>query len=119
MRFLADESVDIAVVHALRLAEHDVLAIAEEHPGASDEDVTNLASADKRILLTEDRDFGRLVYARLQDVAGVVYMRYPGRVRSEFAQDVVALVETRGERLTGAFVVLQPGRTRISRLPDR
>ena len=33
MRLLADESVDMAVVRALRAAAHDVAAIAELEPG--------------------------------------------------------------------------------------
>ncbi|MBI4607681.1 MAG: DUF5615 family PIN-like protein [Candidatus Rokubacteria bacterium] len=39
MRFLADESCDFAVVRALRAAGHDVVAIAEISPRATDEGV--------------------------------------------------------------------------------
>lgn len=74
---------------------------------------------DHRILLTEDRDFGRLFYAQLNAAEGVVYMRYPAGTRREFAQSVVKLVRDEGEKLIGAFVVMHPGRTRISRLPER
>jgi predicted nuclease of predicted toxin-antitoxin system len=109
----------MAVVRELRLAGHDVLSIAENRPGASDEEVASLASSDHRVLLTEDRDFGRLFYARLNAAEGVVYMRYPAGTRREFARLVVDLIRDQRERLTGAFVVMQPGRTRISRLPDR
>ncbi len=63
MRFLADESCDFAVVRALRAAGHDVLAIAELTPRAEDDAVTDLAVREERLLLTEDKDFGRLVYA--------------------------------------------------------
>ena len=116
MRLLADESVDMAIVRALRQAGHDVVAVAESHAGITDDEVTSLAADDERVLLTEDRDFGRLVYADQRDTAGVIYMRYPITVRDHFAVEIMRLVEQQQDRLRGAFVVAQPGRTRFSRL---
>ena len=43
MRFLADESCDFAIVRALRDAGHDVMAVAENHAGAEDIVVAELA----------------------------------------------------------------------------
>ena len=63
MRFLADESCDFAVVRALREAGHDVAAVRELSLGVADDVVINLAVRENRILLTEDKDFGQLVYA--------------------------------------------------------
>lgn len=61
LRFLADESCDFAVVRALRAAGHDVDAIAESTPSTADEEVLQRSVSDRRILLTEDKDFGRIV----------------------------------------------------------
>ncbi len=62
MRFLADESCDFLVVRALRDAGHDVTAVAQISPAASDSDVLALARSESRILLTEDKDFRVLAY---------------------------------------------------------
>jgi predicted nuclease of predicted toxin-antitoxin system len=61
--FLVDESCDFAVVRALRAAGHDVKAIAEVCPGVSDEKVMEIGIEEGRVLLTEDKDFGWLVFA--------------------------------------------------------
>jgi len=61
MRFLADESCDFSVVRALRAAGHDVETVTETCRGAPDEIVTQLSVQTRRILLTEDKDFGQLV----------------------------------------------------------
>lgn len=63
MRLLADESCDFSVVRVLRAAGHDVVAVSEVALGATDDEVTDLARREKRILLTEDKDFGQLVFA--------------------------------------------------------
>jgi hypothetical protein len=117
VRFLVDESCDFAVVRALRVAGHDVAAIAEISPRAADEVVLELAIRESRILLTEDKDFGQLLHADEAAAGGVLLLRFPARLRAERPGAVLKLVEERGEGLVGQFVILQPGRVRISRRP--
>jgi predicted nuclease of predicted toxin-antitoxin system len=119
MRFLADESCDFAVIRALRLASFDVVAVSETLPGAEDSRVGNVATSEERIVITEDKDFGQLVYAGGEGVVGVLLLRFPARARSAMAQSVLDLVEKHGTRLAGRFVVLQPGRVRITGLPRK
>jgi len=69
MRFLADESCDFSVVRTLRSVDHDVIAIAEVSPREED-DVREKAVRDDRILITEDKDFGQLVYANMRRTGG-------------------------------------------------
>lgn len=116
MRFLADESCDFIVVRALRAAGHDVSAVSEVSPGADDTTVIDLALEEKRILLTEDKDFGQLVYANRQQTSGVLFLRYPISARRKISSEVVKLIKRRREKLIGCFVVVQPGRIRISRI---
>jgi len=74
MRFLADESCDFVVVRALRESGYDVLSVSEISARAEDSSVVELAVKDKRILLTEDKDFGQLVYAHGQKTGGVIFL---------------------------------------------
>ena len=115
MHFLADESCDFAVVRALRAAGHDVKAVAEVALGAADEVVLELASRERRVLLTEDKDFGQLVFAARISASGVIFIRYPGTARSLLPQTILDLVDMEGERLADSFVVVQASRIRISR----
>jgi predicted nuclease of predicted toxin-antitoxin system len=117
MRFLADESCDFAVVHALRANGHDVLAVSEVTPRAEDFEVIRLAVREKRILLTEDKDFGRLVYSHGQKTLGVIFLRFPTSARKQISKDIIKLVKQQGEKLVGCFVTVQPGRIRISHAP--
>jgi predicted nuclease of predicted toxin-antitoxin system len=117
MRFLADESCDFAVVRALRAAGFDVLSISESTPRAEDTEVIELALRQERILLTEDKDFGRLVYSHGQETPGVIFLRFPTFARRRISKDIVNLVKQQGEKLAGSFITVQPGRIRISRTP--
>lgn len=115
MRFLADESCDFAVVRALREAGHDVIAVADSARSLADEIILALAIRERRILLTEDKDFGQWVFAERRATGGVIFLRYPPAARRVMSSAVVQLVERYGKRLFGCFVVVQPGRVRIGR----
>lgn len=117
IRFLADESCDFAIVTALRGNRYDVLAVIDRAPGATDQQVIELALAEQRVLLTEDKDFGQLVFAANKAGGGVIFVRYPANLRKELPERVLELVNREGDRLQHAFAVLQPGRVRISTTP--
>jgi predicted nuclease of predicted toxin-antitoxin system len=112
VEFLADESCDFAVVRALRANGHEVIAIAEISPRISDEEVLALARVAKRVLITEDKDFGELVYAGKQHTYGVVLLRFPADARVSMAQSTVHAVTTLGDKLNQRFSVIEPGRIR-------
>ena len=119
MRFLADESCDAAAVRALRAAGHDVTAVADHLRGAADDRVLGLALRQGRVLVTEDTDFGELVFRRGNRSIGVILLRFPARARADLAGSVVALVDAVGDRLVGAFAVLEPGRARLRPMPEQ
>ena len=62
MNLLADEGVERQIVEHLRLDEHLVHYIAEMDPGISDDAVLRKANDHNALLLTEDKDFGELVF---------------------------------------------------------
>ena len=76
MRFLIDESADARVATYLRALGHDATTVAGDHaPGLRDELVLAIAHAEGRVLITDDADFGELVFAHRQPHAGIIYFR--------------------------------------------
>ena len=115
LRFLADESCDFSVVRALRAQAYDVVAVSEQTSRSIDRELIQQAHAQQRILITEDNDFGWLVFVSHVDTSGVILIRFPGNARTTLASTIVDLVREQGELLLGAFVVVQPGYVRLSR----
>jgi predicted nuclease of predicted toxin-antitoxin system len=113
MRFLADESCDFAVVRALRANGHDVIAVAEVAARTEDAEVIAWAVREARVLLTEDKDFGQLVYAGAHQSTGVILIRFPASARPILPNRVLEIIQQHQDQLAGAFVVLQPHRSRI------
>jgi len=64
MNLLADEGVDKPIVELLRQDGHEVLYVAEMEPSIPDETVLQRANEYEALLLTQDKDYGELVYRR-------------------------------------------------------
>jgi predicted nuclease of predicted toxin-antitoxin system len=116
MRWLADECVAAPLVTFLRLGGHDVLYVAEAAAGVSDPDVIDLALRERRLLLTEDKDFGDLVFRRERAVPGVVLMRIGPDNPALKAMRLAAAINRYGEELFGRYVVIDEARFRSRRL---
>lgn len=118
MRWLADECTLGSVVAALREAGHDVIYAAEDFSEADDADLADIAMRDDRLVLTEDRDFGRIVFRNEKEVPGIIYLRFSTQERALQWPRLKALIATLGEGIRGHFIVLDKSRARIRPLPD-
>ncbi len=94
MRILADENMMSSVVDGLRSAHHDVRWVSDTNPSDADRDLLELATQDRRTLITYDTDYGQIV--RVQGVPapyGVLLFRIhsdiPGEVEAQFIIDSV------------------------------
>lgn len=76
MKFLLDESADFPLASYLQEASHDVTAIAHDYPHVlKDEEVLKIAVKEKRVLITNDRDFGELIFRQKLRHSGVILFR--------------------------------------------
>jgi predicted nuclease of predicted toxin-antitoxin system len=118
VRWLADECIGAPLVASLRSLGHDVVYVAETAAGLSDTDVLALASRDQRILVTEDKDFGDLIFRRERAIPGLILIRLaPDNVALKIVRLATA-IERYGEGLYGRYVVIEEDRFRSRRLPS-
>jgi predicted nuclease of predicted toxin-antitoxin system len=110
MRFLADENISHLVINRLRVAGFDVASIRETRPATPDKDILEIAVAEDRILITQDRDFGELIIRQRLSVRGIVLL--------ELDRLASASVSAHVEKLVGNLVVIEPGRIRFRPLPE-
>ena len=115
MRYLADESVGRPIVDALRRAGYEVDSIAELSLGASDLDVLAQANRQSVVLITEDKDFGELVFRGRQPNPGVVLLRLSGLTRQRKIAIAVKVFADRAADFAGAFTVVTDAGVRVRR----
>jgi predicted nuclease of predicted toxin-antitoxin system len=113
MRWLVDECVSAGIVRALRDDEHDVIYVAEDAPAAEDIDLLEYALHEQRLLLTEDKDFGELVFgAAAKHSFGIVLMRVPDRGAASAWPRLKEAIDRFSDRLFGPFTVVGKSRFR-------
>jgi len=78
MRILADENIDRPIVAWLREQGHDVVDAATVAPEAADSELIAMSRRAGRVMMTFDRDIGRLVQTESAPHPGVVYLRLRG-----------------------------------------
>jgi predicted nuclease of predicted toxin-antitoxin system len=113
MKFLADEGVDKPIVDQLRISGFDVHYVLETHQGSDDETVLFLANEEDRILLTQDKDFGELVYRLQKAHQGIILIRLGTTPAPEKARITTYVLLEYGEKLISAFTVIQANAVRI------
>lgn len=83
--------------------------------GLDDKRVLRLAEREGRVLVTNDKDFGELIFLQGRRVPGVLLLRLPGRTGAAKAPLVLAAVRE-ADRFADRFVVVEPGRLRSRKL---
>jgi predicted nuclease of predicted toxin-antitoxin system len=117
VRWLVDECIDAGTVAHLRAAGRDVMYMAEIAPMVSDVEVMMRAQAEGRILLTEDKDFGDLVFRSGQSVPGVILLRIDPAMHGLKRARLDAAINRFGERVVGRYTIVEEARFRSRPLP--
>ena len=69
-------------------------------------------------LLTEDNDYGELVFHRaMTGVPGVILIRMLESKALERWRSLKSVLDDMSDRVFGSYVVIERGRTRIKKLP--
>jgi predicted nuclease of predicted toxin-antitoxin system len=113
MRLLADLCIARSTILALRAEGHDVSSLAEQKLNPSDRDVLALALSEGRVVLTEDADFGTLVFREGLASAGVLRVeQLTPADQLDLASRALALHET--ALMRGAVVTARRARIRVT-----
>ncbi|MFL6375000.1 MAG: DUF5615 family PIN-like protein [Pyrinomonadaceae bacterium] len=113
MKIVTDESVERQIVMALRSAGHEVIDIKEISPGIDDAEVLRVASSTLSILITNDKDFGELIFRDRSFSKGVVLLRFGTLDLTERADLLGHVLEENKAELLGSFTVITPAGVRI------
>ncbi len=113
MQFIVDESAGVAVVEYLRSIGQDVLAVGETMRQADDTDILARAVDEGRILITNDKDFGELVFRSGRAHPGVLLLRLRNEASANRVRVVRSVIQRYADRLPNHFVVATESTVRV------
>lgn len=116
MKFLVDECTGPTVARWLRQQGHDVFSVYDQARGMPDDEIIQMAVAQRRILITNDKDFGERIYRDHRPHRGLILLR----LEDERAPSKIAvlshLLTQYANRIDEAFVVVSEQRVRFVQL---
>lgn len=116
MKFVADENLEQQIVDALRAANHDVLFIAETYPSVGDEKVLEIAHQSNAIVITNDKDFGELIFRQRKNNHGVILVRFYGLTNDEKAKLTLDCINNFKNDIEFNYIVITKESVRIRKL---
>jgi predicted nuclease of predicted toxin-antitoxin system len=119
MRFLADMGVSMTVVHWLRSRGHDATHLREQDlQRLPDGRIFDKATAERRVVITFDLDFGEIATSAEGRRTSVIIFRLRNTRSSHVIDRLEAvLASSSGPLDAGAVVTVEEHRHRIRRLP--
>ena len=116
MRVIADENLNALFISDLRASGYEVISIQENFCGIPDEQVASLAKADDVMLITEDKDFGELIFAHKIAKITVIFLRYQKSEVEWVRNQLLRVVQIYQEKEGHFFVTIAKGKVRVSEL---
>lgn len=114
MKFLVDECTGPVVAKWLKNLHHDVFSVYDEARGLDDESIIKKANEENYILITNDKDFGELIFRLKKLHKGVILLR----LEDERTANKIAILEkvlrSHSDKFSGNFIVVTERTVRIS-----
>lgn len=112
-KFIVDECTGIAVAQFLREQGFDTVSVSEESPQISDLEILQRAIAEQRIVVTNDKDFGDMVFRDNHHHPGILLLRLADDRVATKIRVVAAVLKQYVDKLEDGFVVATEQNIRI------
>ncbi len=114
MRFLVDECTGSKVAQWLRDANYEVFSVFDEARGITDDEVLTKAFVENWILITNDKDFGEMIFRERRGHHGIIFLRLEDERAINKIQVLEKLLENYAEKLPEQFVTVTETKVRIA-----
>jgi predicted nuclease of predicted toxin-antitoxin system len=110
---MVDECTGPKVANWLKGKGHDVFSVYNEARGMDDESLLRKANAENYILITNDKDFGEIIFRLKKPHKGIILLRLESQKAEIKITVLEKLIKSHSDRLQGTFVVVTEKNVRI------
>jgi predicted nuclease of predicted toxin-antitoxin system len=118
IKFIADVNIEKVIVDLLLENGYNVKWIPDYDCEILDADLLNMANTEKRILVTNDKDFGELTFLQKKLSTGIILIRVKGQKPQNKIKVMKKLLQNYSDKLLHHFVVVTKGKIRIIPMED-
>jgi predicted nuclease of predicted toxin-antitoxin system len=114
LKFLIDECTGISVSIKLVQLGYDSISVIEQMKGASDKEIMERAVKENRIIVTNDKYFGRL--AGFNKLPGMILLRLKDESIENKVKVVSSIVNSYANMVTGNIMVVSEKKIRVQKM---
>lgn len=113
MRLLVNENIHADLVTYLRDRQCDVTYVAEHFASLDDKSLLQLAETQERVIVTDDKDFGDLVYHQRLNSYDIILLRLNADRIADRISRLEAIRPEVQKRQPGSLIVISDHKMRI------
>lgn len=118
IKFIADVNVEKPIIDYLLGEGYDVKWVPDYNCEILDEDLLKRATVERRILITNDKDFGELVFLQKRLSTGIILIRVKGQVVENKVKLIKRLLQNYSDKLFNHFVIITEKKLRFIPMED-
>jgi predicted nuclease of predicted toxin-antitoxin system len=113
IKFIVDVNIEKVIVDLLLENGYNVKWIPDYDCEILDADLLKMANTEKRILVTNDKDFGELTFLQKKLSTGIILIRVKGQKPQNKIKVMKKLLQNYSDKLLHHFVVVTKEKIRI------
>lgn len=116
MKFLVDENVGFSLINFLRNSGYDTKSVSEFYPSRDDFFLINLAYKEERIIITNDKDFGFLIFNSKFPTPSVILLRFQQENSNQKIDAMKHILQFPKEKIYNHFIVISENKIRFRKI---
>lgn len=113
---IADENVAHELIKGLENVGYKVYSIQKHHQGVSDRMVIEIVKSKKGFLITEDKDFGELIFSHGIKECSVIFLRYDKQEIDALEKNLLKTLGVYRKKEGHLFITITKDKIRIRKI---
>jgi len=118
LKFIADINVEKPIVDYLKEKGYDVKWFSDYNCEILDQDLLKIARAEKRILITNDKDFGELTFLQKKLSSGIILLRIKRQKADDKVKILKKVFQNYRDKILNNFVIITDKKIRFIPMED-
>jgi predicted nuclease of predicted toxin-antitoxin system len=106
LKFLVDVNIEKPIINFLIKKGFDIKCVVDIDKKMTDYSVCEIANTEQRVLITNDKDFGEIVFFQKRISSGIILLRIKGGDASEKILLLEKLLDNHYGKIINHFVVI-------------
>ena len=111
-----DENVDQRIIDQIDKCRYEIISIKNVNPGISDREVIKFAKSKKGLIITEDKDFGELIFSYNIKECSVIFLRYNKIDLNKIEKNISKVLENFYQKPEHFFITITSDKIRIRKI---